>query len=161
MVNYRFLTVWKFDAPLEKIYNTIHDSSTYHLLWKGQSPVQSVKPGDALGVGAVRRFKTRSALPYNLTYTGTVLEVVPNKKIVGTTVGELIGRGEWIFEEQNGVTTVKYYWDVKTNSVSMNLLAPVLKPLFEWNHDVVMKWGGKGLAKHIGCQLIENRSTAV
>ncbi len=161
MVNYSFLTVWKFDAPIEKVYNAIHDSTTYHLWWKGQSPVKSVKSGDTLGVGAVRQFKTRSVLPYNLTYTGTVLEVMPQQKIVGTTVGELIGRGEWTFENKNGITTVNYLWNVKTNSVVMNLLAPVLKPLFEWNHDVVMKWGGEGLAKYLDCQIMENRSSAV
>jgi uncharacterized protein YndB with AHSA1/START domain len=155
MADYNFLTVWKFDAPLEKVYNAIHNADTYHLWWKGQSPVETIKKGDVLGVGAVKKFRTRSALPYTLTYTGTVLEVEPLKKVVGTTVGELEGRGTWVFEQQNGTAIVKYYWVVKTNSRFMNMLAPVLKPLFEWNHDVVMRWGGQGLAKYLGCNFVE------
>ncbi len=155
MADYNFLTVWKFDAPLEKVYNAIHNADDYHQWWKGQSKVETIKRGNELGVGAVKKFRTRSVLPYTLTYTGTVLEVEPLKKVVGTTTGELEGRGTWVFETENEMAVVKYYWVVKTNSVIMNFLAPVMKPIFEWNHDVVMKWGAEGLAKYLGCNLVE------
>ena len=149
MADYSFLTVWKFNAPLEKVYHSIHDADNYHLWWKGQSKVETIKKGDELGVGAVKKFRTRSFLPYSLVYTGTVLEVEPLKKVVGTTVGELEGKGTWIFESENGTSTVKYYRVVKTNSALMNFLSPVFKPLFEWNHDVVMRWGEEGLKKYL------------
>lgn len=155
MADYNFLSIWKFDAPLEKVYNAIHDADNYHLWWKGQSEVQTIKRGNELGVGAVKKFKTRSVLPYSLTYTGTVLEVEPLKKVVGTTVGQLEGRGTWIFEEDKGVAVVKYFWVVKTNSALMNFFTPILKPAFEWNHDIVMKWGEEGLAKYLGCKVIK------
>lgn len=155
MADYNFLTVWKFDAPLERVYNTVHNADEYHLWWKGQSKVETIKRGDALGVGAVKKFKTRSVLPYTLIYTGTVLEVEPLKKVVGTTTGELEGRGTWIFETEKEISIVKYYWVVKTNSLLMNFLTPVMKPIFEWNHDVVMRWGEEGLAKYLGCNLIK------
>jgi hypothetical protein len=29
-----------------------------------------------------------------------------------------------------------------------------MKPLFKYNHDVVMKWGAKGLAKKLNAELI-------
>jgi hypothetical protein len=29
----------------------------------------------------------------------------------------------------------------------MNALSPILRPLFEYNHDIVMRWGAEGLAK--------------
>jgi hypothetical protein len=34
----------------------------------------------------------------------------------------------------------------------MNLLAPIAKPFFSWNHNVVMGWGGEGLAKRLGIE---------
>jgi hypothetical protein len=37
----------------------------------------------------------------------------------------------------------------------MNLLAPVARPFFSWNHDVVMGWGGKGLAQQLGVELLD------
>ena len=29
------------------------------------------------------------------------------------------------------------------------------RPFFAWNHDVIMRWGGEGLAKLLGTPLIE------
>jgi hypothetical protein len=36
----------------------------------------------------------------------------------------------------------------------MNLLSPIARPVFEWNHDWVMRNGGEGLAALLGCRLL-------
>ena len=36
----------------------------------------------------------------------------------------------------------------------MNLIAPIARPVFEWNHDWVMSRGGEGIAKLLGCRLL-------
>ncbi|OUC07939.1 polyketide cyclase, partial [Litorilinea aerophila] len=36
----------------------------------------------------------------------------------------------------------------------MNLLAPLARPIFAWNHDIIMAWGGQGLARLLGAQLL-------
>jgi hypothetical protein len=36
----------------------------------------------------------------------------------------------------------------------MNVLAPVARPLFAWNHDHVMRSGGEGLARLLGARLL-------
>ncbi len=36
----------------------------------------------------------------------------------------------------------------------MNYFSFVLKPIFKYNHDVVMRWGAKGLAKKLGTELV-------
>jgi hypothetical protein len=36
----------------------------------------------------------------------------------------------------------------------MNRLAPLARPVFGWNHDVVMRWGGEGLARRLGGRLL-------
>jgi hypothetical protein len=56
------------------------------------------------------------------------------------------------------VTVVRYHWSVKTAKAWMNLLAPIARPLFEWNHDVLMRWGGEGLAKLLGAKSISIES---
>jgi hypothetical protein len=43
---------------------------------------------------------------------------------------------------------------VKTTEWWMNLLAPIARPLFAWNHDVVMRQGGEGLARLLGTRLL-------
>jgi hypothetical protein len=36
----------------------------------------------------------------------------------------------------------------------MNALAPLARPAFAWNHDWVMRNGGRGLAGLLGCRLL-------
>jgi len=72
----------------------------------------------------------------------------------GEASGELAGTGRWRFFEDRGVTAVTYEWDVRTTRSWMNSLAPLLKPVFKWNHDVVMGWGGENLARHLGARLV-------
>jgi hypothetical protein len=80
--------------------------------------------------------------------------VEPMKRIEGIAFGDLDGKGIWTFEGQNGTTTVQYYWTVQTTKPWMNLLAPIAKPVFEWNHNVIMDWGKQGLAKRLNCELL-------
>ena len=42
----------------------------------------------------------------------------------------------------------------------MNLLAPLARPVFEWNHDWVMARGGEGIAQLLGCRLLGERLSA-
>jgi hypothetical protein len=49
---------------------------------------------------------------------------------------------------------VLYEWNVTTSKRWMNLVAPVARPVFAWNHDVVMRWGGEGLARELGVPLL-------
>lgn len=53
--------------------------------------------------------------------------------------------GEWFCEEKEGITYVQYNLTVFTNKAWMNYLASMLKPAFNYNHDVVMSWGVKDL----------------
>jgi hypothetical protein len=43
---------------------------------------------------------------------------------------------------------------VTTGKRWMNALAPLLAPVFAWNHDQVMAEGGRGLARHLGVTLL-------
>ena len=52
------------------------------------------------------------------------------------------------------VTAVLYEWEVSTTRAWMNLLSPLMRPAFEWNHDWVMARGGEGLARLLGCKLL-------
>jgi hypothetical protein len=74
--------------------------------------------------------------------------------MAGDATGALTGTGYWRLFEQDGVTAVTYEWNVRTTKPWMNLLAPVAKPVFEYNHHVVMRWGGEGLARELGCRLL-------
>jgi hypothetical protein len=46
---------------------------------------------------------------------------------------------------------VTYVWRVQLRQRWMRLLAPLLAPVFRWNHDAVMRAGEAGLRRHLGC----------
>ena len=47
-----------------------------------------------------------------------------------------------------------YEWNVSTGKPWMKAMAPLARPLFAWNHDRVMRWGGEGLARELGVPLL-------
>jgi hypothetical protein len=100
------------------------------------------------------RIAWRSRIPYVLEFEFTVRELDEPRSMSGDAAGELSGSGHWRLFEQDGVTAVTYEWNVHTTKTWMNLLAPAAKPIFQYNHNVVMRWGGEGLARHLGCKLL-------
>ena len=152
---YHFVTVWKYKAPVETIWPILRDAEKWPSWWKGVRKVETLEPGDADGIGLLQRFTWRSQLPYNLVFDTRVVRVVPFKEIEGAASGELAGKGLWLLTQDKGITSMQYNWDVSTTKAWMNTLEPLARPFFERNHDIVMRWGGEGLAKLLGTPLLE------
>lgn len=154
---YEFVTIWRFDAPLEKVWETIKESEKWHEWWKGVLGVVELKKGDENGLGTISRSTWKSALPYILEFDSEIVRIEPLKIIEARAFGELDGIGLWTFTAENENTTqVRYDWKVKTTKSWMNFLAPIAKPFFRWNHDTIMNWGGEGLAKRLNCRLLDS-----
>lgn len=154
MANYHFITTWKLNAPLEKVWHEIKHVHQWPEWWKGVEKVEEVQHGLASGHGNVGDFTFRSVLPYSLSFRSKVIAVEDMKRIEGVAYGELNGTGIWHFTTDGNYTIVNYYWTVKTTKWWMNVLSPIARPAFEWNHNVIMKWGGEGLAQRLGCELL-------
>jgi hypothetical protein len=100
------------------------------------------------------RIAWRSRIPYVLEFEFVVRELDEPCSMSGEATGELTGTGHWRLFEQDGVTAVTYEWNVHTTKAWMNALSPLAKPIFEYNHNVVMRWGGEGLARRLDCKLL-------
>jgi uncharacterized protein YndB with AHSA1/START domain len=154
MAEYRFLTTWCLEAPIDPVWEAIHDSESWPQWWRGVERVVELEPGDEQGIGQVGRYTWKSRLPYELSFDVTTLRKERPHLLAGEASGELSGTGTWRLSEGGGLTTVLYEWDVRTARAWMNLLAPLARPVFAWNHDWVMKRGGEGLARLLGARLI-------
>jgi uncharacterized protein YndB with AHSA1/START domain len=154
VAGYRFVTEWQLRAPIADVWQAIMASEEWPAWWKGVVRVDELTPGDEAGVGGKRRYVWRSKLPYTLAFDMETTLVEPLSRLEGKASGELEGTGVWEFSEAGGVTTVRYTWQVKTTRPWMNLLAPLLRPAFAWNHDYVMKAGAEGLARLLNAELI-------
>ena len=150
MSDYEFVTVWKFDAPIEKVWEHIKHSESWNEWWRGVIRVEELKKGDDDGLGSIRRSTWKSKLPYTLEFDSEIIRIEHLKLIEALAFGELDGSGLWkFFDEGDDKTRVQYDWKVKTTKPWMNLVAPLARPFFRWNHDVIMGWGEEGLKKRL------------
>ncbi len=154
MAGYSFTTTWVVEAPLEPVWDAIYDTSDWPRWWRGVRRSDELVPRGPDGVGGVTRFTFRSRLPYDLTFDMCSTRVERHVLMEGVATGELAGLGRWRFFRGESTTAVTYEWDVETTARWMNLLTPVARPLFAWNHDHVMKSGGEGLARLLGARLL-------
>jgi len=152
MADYEFTTIWQFKAPQAEVWDLIFHSDQWPNWWRGVEKVERIKEGDANHVGAVHRYTWKSKLPYRLVFEMETVRVDPITLLEGRAIGELQGSGRWELSNNGEVTTARYDWKVQTTKQWMNLLAPVARPIFRWNHDVVMNWGRSGLAKRLDSQ---------
>ena len=150
---YRFLTTWCLDAPREDVWTAIYAVERWPEWWRGVERVTKLAPGDERGVGAVHRHRWRSVLPYTVGFDIRTTRIEPPLLLEGEARGELEGVGRWRFYEGEG-TAVTYEWAVRTTKPWMNAVAPVGRPVFAWSHNVVMRWGGEALARHLGVRLL-------
>lgn len=154
MTTYNFVTIWRIKAPIENVWNEIYHSSDWPSWWQGVESVVEVRKGDESGVGSVHRYTWKSKLPYRLSFDMKTVRIEPPVLLEGIAMGELQGHGRWQLSTADGETIVRYEWNVETTKWWMNLLAPIARPLFEWNHNVVMNWGAKGLAGRLATSVV-------
>ncbi len=150
MSDYSFVTHWNFDAPIANVWDVIEAAGSWPEWWKGVLSVTEISPGDENGIGSIRRTAWKSALPYKLEFDTELLRIERHRLIEARAFGELDGLGLWQFEAlAKNRTYVRYDWTVKTTKAWMNIVAPVAKPFFRWNHDTIMRWGEEGLRRKL------------
>jgi uncharacterized protein YndB with AHSA1/START domain len=154
VAQYEFLTTWLLDASRNSVWEAIYAQEHWPEWWRGVEEVEELRSGDGDRLGAVSRMVWRSMLPYRIEFEVTTTRVERPFLLEADAVGELHGVGRWRLFEQDGATAVLYEWNVATTRPWMNLLAPIARPVFEWNHDWVMARGGEGIARRLGCRLL-------
>jgi uncharacterized protein YndB with AHSA1/START domain len=154
VADYSFLTTWLLEAPREQVYDAIYDQERWPSWWRGVEEATELRAGDEDGIGAVSKMVWKSLLPYRVDFEITTTRIERPRLLEADAVGELSGVGRWRLFEEGGVTAVLYEWNVATSKAWMNLVAPIARPVFEWNHDWVMARGGEGIAALLGCKLL-------
>jgi uncharacterized protein YndB with AHSA1/START domain len=158
MKSYEFVTIWRVNAPIDRVWNEIYHSKEWPTWWTGVESVIEMRKGDESGVGSIYRYTWKSKLPYRLSFEMETIRVEPPFLLEGIATGELQGRGLWQLSTEGSETLVRYDWSVQTTKPWMNLLAPIARPLFKWNHNVVMSWGAVGLAQRLQATVAEQKS---
>lgn len=154
MVEYRLLTIWRIEAPLEVVYAAIHDSLHWPDWWPGMEKVEQTAAGDSDGINSIRRYFWQGELPYPVVFEVRATRIEKLVAIEGIARGDLEGIGRWHFTRQGAVSLVHYEWHVRSTRWWMNLIAPVARSMFIRNHALVMARGGEGLARLLKSSLV-------
>jgi len=149
MSEYNFTTQWYFNHPVEKVWEEIRLMNHWPEWWKYVRRVEKIKNGSADEIGSVRRIQWSTALPYSITFDSELTSLEHHKRMEGRAFGDLTGIGIWNFVPNGHGTHVRYDWKVSITKKWMNIFEPILKPIYKWNHDKVMKAGYEGLVKRL------------
>lgn len=147
---YDFVTLWRVSAPIDRVWPVIADAEHWPDWWRAVASVQLLDRGDPSGIGARSRITFRTALPYGFTFDTIITRLEPPHVMEAQASGDLVGRGLWTLTADGESCLVRYDWNISTNKAWMNRLAPLMRPAFNWNHDVVMRWGAEGLSRRLG-----------
>lgn len=154
MTEYRLLTVWRFDAPLEAVYGAVCEPLRWPEWWPDARRVEQLRAGTPDGVGRLFHCVWQGRLPYRLDFELLTTRIEPPTMVEGEVDGDLAGFGRCAFARRDALTVVRHEWHVRTTRHWMNLLAPCARPLFERNHARVMRRAGEGLAGLLGARLL-------
>ncbi len=153
-------TRWHLDAPVERVWEALSKPQEWPRWWRYVRAVEEIDGGDADGIGALRRYTWTSRLPYRIRFAMRTTALRRPHLMEGSASGDLEGHGRWELEPEGATTRVRYDWTVALDKAWMRAFAPVLAPVFAWNHDQVMRAGGSGLARHLGVALLAHEGTS-
>ena len=91
MAEYRLLTIWRIEAPLDVVYAAIHNSPRWPDWWTGMKKVELIAAGDADGGNSVLRYSWHGRLPYRMVFEVRATRIEKLVAIEGTVQGDLEG----------------------------------------------------------------------
>ena len=159
---YHFLSEYTLTSDREATWRALVDIAAWPGWWQALKRIDIVQEarGDD-GVGAVYRNHVRAPTGYGFVYSTEIAEVDHLRRIDVISSGDIVGRGRFLVADApSGGTDVSFAWLVETPRWWMNVLAPLARPAFTWNHDKLMTDFGHGLAKASGGELRKVRNTA-
>lgn len=150
---HRFLlrSHWAVPAPLAEVWQALTTPDDWPRWWPYVRAVETLRRGDDAGLGAARRMHWSTRLPYGFSIEVETVEVLPRERLRARSRGQLEGEGIWTLSALSARhTRVDYAWHVALTRPWMRRAAPLLAPVFRWNHHAVMRAGEAGLIRHLG-----------
>ena len=106
-------------------------------------------PGDENGIRRKVAVHSKGRLPYAIRFTAELISAsMPHTWEIAAS-GDLTGRGIWTLTQQGGMAVVRYDWRVAADRPLFRRLAPVMRPLFAWNHRWAMARGEAALKREL------------
>lgn len=143
---YEIVSHWRVPGRIADVFDVLTDAPGLPRWWPAAyARVSEIAPGDANGIGRTSDITTRGALPYDVNWRIEVIAVERPTMIRIRASGDLVGVGEWRLRQDGPDVALDYDWRVRVGKPWMKAFEVVLKPLFVFNHNIVMRKGERGL----------------
>ncbi|MEW6414804.1 MAG: SRPBCC family protein [Pseudomonadota bacterium] len=159
-MRFELVSEWHLAAPPEAVWQVLEATEAWPLWWPEIRRVDLLAPGGENDEGAVRRTWWTSHLPYGFVIDFVTRAADKPHLLAVEARGDLVGMGRWEIAAIPVGSRVRYFWQVHPHKAWMRWLAPLLAPVFAWNHHAVMKDGAAGMAYRLGVELLDYRKGA-
>ena len=153
MARYHFVTDIDLAATPDPVWDVLEDPTGWPAWWRELRRVEVLARGRPDGVGRRYRLHVRTALPYRLGFESETVRITRPSVWEARIRGDLEGTGLYEVSPRDGGSRVRHTWIVATTRPWMNALAPIARPAFAWNHEVLMRDFAAGLAGRLGVPL--------
>ena len=144
---------WRVHAPIDRVWDALVDVERWARWWPYVRAVQSLRSGGSDGLGCQWRIEWATRLPYRLVIDVETIDMQKPERLRGRSMGQLRGEGIWLLRFEGGITDITYVYRVELATPWMRCLAPLLAPLFRWNHEGVMRAGSRGLVRYLAAAM--------
>lgn len=134
-------THWRLKATPEELTDIVLDPGQFDR-WCSAVFLHGevVERGRADGLGMTVRYCTKGWLPYSLTFTSEVVDLVPHRYMKSVVHGDFEGVAVLTTEPIDAdVSQVDFHWCIDSDHPYVSYLARPLRPVFVWNHKWAMR----------------------
>jgi uncharacterized protein YndB with AHSA1/START domain len=137
---------YRFDEDPARLWAQLAGVDRYPTWWPWLHRFEA----DELVTGARWRCTVQPPLPYSLTFTIAIREVVPLERVAAVVSGEIEGSAEVaLAAEPAGGTTVRLQSRLAPSSRFLQAVAMVARPVVSLGHDWVLDTGAKQFRTHL------------
>lgn len=157
--HFDLISHWRIPAPVDRVWAALVDVPGWPGWWRFVRSVRTLRVGDDDGVGRAHRVRWATRLPYRIDIDIEAVEVVRPQRLRARSRGQLCGEAIWLLCAEGEQTDVTCVWRVPLAQAWMRRLAPMLAPVYRWNHRAVMRAGEAGLVRHLAHNLPQRAPT--
>ena len=159
--NMALASQFEIDTQIERVWDELTQPEHWPEWWDYVESVELLEAGNADDLNALRKVRWKTALPYQIDILVRTLIVEKPYNIVLNAQGDLNGMGRWQLEPTAKGTCIRYIWCIQLEKPWMRWFAPLLKPVFAWNHHRVMQAGAQGLAQRLNAALFNYQRVSI
>ena len=140
---YRFRSAWRLDAPRGDVYDALEELRRYPDWWPEIKRVTQIDDQTA-------EVACQATLPYELVFVTTQERRDRDAGMLeARMVGDLDGFSRWTITDDGSGTLAVFDEEVVATKRLLQVLAPLARPVFKANHELMMRHGQRGLRTYV------------